>query len=76
MWEYKKCDITSFRNAVKNTNWPRLFHNKTIDEMTDVFTNTFLSSADRLIPSKIINVDDKEAPWISPHLRLSSQKGI
>ena len=49
----------------QHTNWDRLFGHKSVDEMGNLFTETFLQIVNRHIPSRDITVDDKDAPWVT-----------
>ena len=62
IWEYKACNISNFRHDLKCVDWAKLLDAKSIDEMTDIFTKTFLEIATRHTPSKLISVSDKDAP--------------
>ena len=76
IWDYKKGDVASIRRDVQKTNWPYIFLDKNVDEMTEIFTDKILSIAGIHIPSKIITVDDKEAPWVSPTARAAIKRNI
>ena len=74
VWDYKMGDVVSIRNHVLLTDWLKLFGGKSIDEMTDIFTNKLVNIAKSHIPSKTITVDDKDAPWISAEVRTAIRK--
>ena len=59
VWDYGKSYINAIRNEIKDTVWPNLLRNKSIDEIVEVFTNKLVLAAERHIPSKMITVNDK-----------------
>ena len=74
IWEYKACNISNFRHDLKSVGWAKLLGVKSIDEMTDIFTKTFLEIATRHTPSKLISVSDKDAPWINPSIKTAIKR--
>ena len=71
VWDYNKSDINAIRNDVRCTNWFNVFKGLNVDEMIDIFTDKLLHIADSHIPSKVITVDDKESPWVTPEVRCA-----
>ncbi len=55
-------------------NWNVLFFGKSVDEITEIFTSTFLNTINVYIPSKTITINDKDAPWITPAVKCAIKK--
>ena len=71
VWQYGKGDSLSFKNDIRATDWHGLFFNKSVDQMVDCFTNTFLDLAKKHIPCKIITVSEKDAPWVTASVKTA-----
>ena len=69
VWDYGKSDVNAIRDEIRNTDWIYIFRYKSIDEIVEVFTDNLLLIAERFIPFKYINVNDKECPWITSDVR-------
>ena len=74
IWEYQKANVPRITDELSNLNWFALFENKSVDEMVSVFTNYFLSIMSNNIPNKVITVNDKDAPWITPEVKTALRK--
>ena len=42
--------------------------------MTEIFTATFLYLVGKHVPSKIITVDDKDSPWVTPEVKTAIKR--
>ena len=56
--------------------WVTLFLNKNVDDMVSIFTDSFLSIMSNNIPNKVITVNDKDAPWVTPEVKTALRKNI
>jgi hypothetical protein len=74
IWEYNKANVLGIRDKLANTDWPVLFCNKGVDDMVSVFTDYFLSVMSNNIPNRIITVNDKDAPWVTPEVKTALRK--
>ena len=74
IWEYNKGNQREFRNELGSKNWAQIFSNKTVNQMAEAFTSTFLGIAQKHVPSKIITVCDKDAPWITDEVKTAIRR--
>ena len=42
VWNFKKANITSIRNAIPTVNWEFLFFNKSVHKQVSIFNNTLI----------------------------------
>ena len=62
--EYHKANLNKINQVLGNTDWGGQFCNKTVDDITQIFSENFLDVMSRDIPNKVITCNDKDAPWI------------
>ena len=74
IWEYNKCNTPGLRDEVKKNDWLGIFLGRSVEEMVDIFTKTFTNIAKKYIPSKIITISDKDAPWITPPVKSAVKR--
>ena len=74
VWDYPKANFQLLRRDIRTIQWHELFAGKSVDAMTETFTTQFLELISRHIPSKIINVDDKDAPWVTPDVKTAIKR--
>ena len=74
VWDYQKGDFRNLRGDLSKIKWNELFANRTVDEMTECFTTTFLYLVGKHVPSKIITVNDKDAPWVTPEVKTAIKR--
>ena len=53
-----------------NVPWEIIFSNQPLDEMVNIFTENFLHIINSNIPNKTITIDDGDAPWVTPPLKI------
>ena len=54
----------------------RISYDKSIDEMTQIFTERFLEVMSRNIPNKVITCNDKDAPWITNEVKTAIKRRV
>ncbi len=74
LWEYKCADIDNIREAMRILNWVNIFGDRNHNEMVSVFTKTFLGIMKRHIPSKIVTVNSRDAPWVTPVVKTALRR--
>ena len=74
VYDYHLADTESIKNYLREFKWEELLEDKSTDNMVSSFNKTFLGIIDYYIPSKIITVDDRDAPWITPLVKRSINK--
>ena len=57
------------RERLANTNWNQLFLNKNLDIMVQIFSSLFLGVMKTSIPNKMVTIDDRDAPWVTPEVK-------
>ena len=58
VWEYNKANLAQINYKLDNIHWSNLFHDKSIDEMTQIFTEKFLEVMSRNTQNKVITCND------------------
>ena len=74
IWLYAKADFDEFRETLDAVNWDPCFDTDDINEMSKLWTSTFLNIARRCIPNRTITVRQDDAPWYSCSLRAKKRK--
>ena len=69
LWKYELADIHLIRERLANTNWNQLFFNKNLDDMVQIFSSLFLGVMKTSIPNKMVTIDDRDAPWVTPEVK-------
>ena len=60
VWDYKKADTNSIREALKQVNWEFLFQDKNIHEQVLILNKTLLNVFSNYVPNKIVTFNDKD----------------
>ena len=78
IWDFTLAHTLAIKSQLQNVPWEHLFVNLTLDEMVNIFTETFLNIMSSNIPNKIVTFDDRDAPWVTPSLKnlLSKDRKI
>ena len=63
---YDQADVPAIRNSIMSVNWGNLFVRRSVDDMVSILTDRLLSIMSVNIPNRIITVNDKDAPWVTP----------
>ena len=69
LWKYHLADIPRIRERLLHIDWKALFINKTPDVMVTIFSDLFLKIMVTFIPNKVVSIDDKDAPWVTPEVK-------
>ena len=74
VWDYSKADTKAIRDEIHEIDWVSRFSALSSDEMTECFTQTFVSIVTKNIPNKVVKIDDKDPPWITPGLKSAIKR--
>ena len=74
IWKYDQANVLSIKNNIGSINWDELFAGKNVDDMVSVLTDNLLSVMCDNIPNKIITVNDKDAPWVTPEVKCAIKR--
>ena len=74
VWLYKSAKTDSIREELSNTDWHTLFNSLDVNEMSLVFTDVVLSIFSKHIDNKIITINNKDAPWITPTVKSAIRR--
>ena len=72
VWDYSKADTKAVRDEILGIDWVPRFTALSSDEMTECFTQIPVSTFNKNIPNKVVKIDDKDPPWITPGLKQQS----
>ena len=67
-WDYKKANSVCIKELLQTVNWDALYHLKSVHEQVNVF-NVAINIFSNFVPNKIIETDDRDAPWINEFIR-------
>ena len=74
IWKYDQADVPSIRNSIISVNWGDLFAGRGIDDMVSILTEKLLRIMSDNIPNKIITINDKDAPWVTPDVKCAIKR--
>ena len=74
LWDYKACNINYLKNEIRSLEWSRLFENKNVNDMVDIFNDTLLNIAKTHIPCKLVTISDRDAPWFTKQIKYGIKK--
>ena len=74
MWNYKKADIGSLKQYLRNTDWDKCFESEDIDIVASHWTETLINAARQFIPNKMATIRPKDKPWYNNDLRARKRK--
>ena len=69
LWSYNRADNAAIREKLTIIDWNVLFANKNVNEMTEIFNSKVIAIMDKHIPNKNVIINDKDAPWITKHIK-------
>ena len=69
VWDFNLAHSQAIKFKIVNTPWEYLFSNKSLDDMVNIFSSTFLNIINSNVPSKVITCDDKDAPWVNSTIK-------
>jgi hypothetical protein len=71
IWNYRTADFDTFNRQLEQSDIQRRIEEaETIDQASDIFTQTYLNIADRYIPKNIITIRQKDKPWFNNDISL------
>ena len=68
-WKYDLANIQHIKESLVNIDWHNIFQNKSPDEMVSIFSESFLAIMTCFIPNKVVTIDDRDAPWVTPEVK-------
>ena len=74
IWEYNNSDALKISESLSSLDWYVVFKDKTPDEMVDFFQTKFLAIMNSNIPNKIVTINDRDAPWVTPAVKTVLRK--
>ena len=74
IWDYAKANVPEIRRYVNDTDWQDLLNGLHPGDMAAKFTEILLKILSLHIPKKIIKINDKDAPWITPELKSAIKR--
>ena len=74
IWKYDQADVPSIKNTIGSVNWNNILAGRSVDDMVLTLTDILLTVMSDNIPNKIITVNDKDAPWITPEVKSAIKR--
>ena len=69
LWKFNLANIHLIKESLANIDWHKQFLNKSPDEMVSTFSDSFLTIMSFFIPNKVVTIDDRDAPWVTPEVK-------
>ena len=64
----------NIRQDFFDTNWVDFFSNKPLETIVSIFNSKFLEIMTRHIPNKVITVNERDTPWITPEVKTAIKR--
>ena len=74
IWDYNKANTDKIRSTLSSIDWIGLFKDKCPDIMVDLFQSKFLATMNSFIPNKIVIMNERDAPWVTPQVKSALKK--
>ena len=74
LWSFNRANIDGIRANMRAINWDEYLSDKSVDDMVLHFTKTFLDIMSCNIPNRVVTIDDRDAPWITPEVKQAIKK--
>ena len=71
---YNKADWDGLKKAITEANWEEVFDQDDIDSMANKWTQLYTTTVEKHIPTKIVKIYQKDAPWMTTALKKCIQK--
>ena len=65
VWKYNKADWKCLRSDIRQLDWDHIFSENSIDNLTVIFVQSILTTAQKYIPQKQAVYTAKSHPWIT-----------
>ena len=75
-WDYKTANSVCINEALQTANWGALFHLKSVHEQVNVFNDVVINIFSNFAPNEIIEIDDRDPPWMNDFIKTKFQKKI
>ena len=72
--KYDQADVPSIKNNIGSIDWAELFAGKNVNDMVSILTDRLLRIMSDSIPNKVITVNDKDAPWVTPKVKRAIRR--
>ena len=74
IFNYDQLDQEKFVELLGNENWNEILTNNPIDDASNIFTDKFMSLAKQCMPSKLVTIRPRDAPWFNTELKQLIKK--
>ena len=74
IWEYHNANQNGIYTSLSSIDWEIIFNNKSPNQMVNLFQAKLLEIMESQVPNKIITVDSKHAPWVTPEVMTALRK--
>ena len=74
IWDYNKSDVNKIQASLSAIDWNATFRNKSSDDCVDILNHALLNIFTHSIPNKVVTVNDKDAPWVTPEVKSAIRR--
>ena len=74
VWDYSKAETEAIKDEILGIDEVSRFIALSSDEMTECFIQILVSTVTKSIPSKVVDIDDKDPSWITPGLKTAIRR--
>ena len=74
IWSYARANINQIRNEMSMKDWDIILRHKSVNQMAQLFSETFLDIMSRHVPNKIVTCNDRDAPWMNSEVKTAIKR--
>ena len=65
VWDYKRANINSIKQALYQVNWSTILSNKDVHQQVNILNSIILNVFTNYVSNKVITIHDKDSPWMT-----------
>ena len=69
VWDYKRANINSIKQALYQVNWSTILSNKDVHHQVNIKNSIILNVFSNHVSSKVITIDEKYPPWMRDFIK-------
>ena len=73
LWDYKRANVDSIKQALYQVNWPTNLSNKDVHQQINILNSIILNVFTNYVSNKVITINEKDPPWMKEFIKLSNE---
>ena len=74
VWHFDRADCESIKQSISNIDWNRIFLDMDVNLQVETFNEYLMNILKNFIPNEIIEINDKDPPWITKAIKNKIDK--